>query len=297
VRRRSEWQGSLLILLSAACFGAGSIFGKAAYAAGADVLTFLFLRFLIASVLLWLGIAVTGHRWPALSPRSLAVCVALGAVGYAPQSLIFFTALRYISASLAALILYTYPPIVTLLAMVILGEGLDRWKVMALGTAAVGLLLTLSRGLGAATGLGVGLVLLSAVSFSVYIVVSRMVLRGVPSLAASAVIIPSACAAFGLYGGLAGQLRFGLSSGAYLAIVGMAVVSTVLAIVMFFAGLERVGASRAAILSTVEPVVTLSLGAALLGERLTLSQVAGGACIVGAVLLLHGAPLAPEPGR
>jgi drug/metabolite transporter (DMT)-like permease len=61
----------------------------------------------------------------------------------------------------------------------------------------------------------------------------------------------------------------------------------VVAIVAFFAGLGRVGPARAAILSTVEPVITLALAVLVLGEPLGWSQAAGGALILAAILILQ----------
>ncbi|HLJ61765.1 MAG TPA: DMT family transporter [bacterium] len=280
-------QGTALVLISAVGFGTMSIFAKTAYAAGANVPTTLFLRFLLASVLLWGGLAATGRVRFGLSARQVLVCVALGAIGYAAMSLAFFSALEYVPASLASLVLYTYPPVVTLLAFILLREGLDGRKCLALAAAALGLMLVLGIGTGAVRGVGVVLALVASASYSAYIIAARVLLRSVPPVAASAIVIAAAGTTFGIYGAASGTLRLSMSIPAYAAIAGMAVVSTVLAIGAFFAGLERVGASRAAILSTVEPVVTLALAAAVLGERLAPVQVAGGACILGAVFLLH----------
>ena len=168
-----------------------------------------------------------------------------------------------------------------------MASPLDRRKLLALGLAASGLILALGPGAGRAAGIGVALALGSACAYSAYIIALRRFVRDIPPIAAAAVILPSACVVFGLYGVLTGTLDLALSPRAYLAIGGIAVISTVFASTMFFAGLALVGASRAAILSTFEPVVTLTLGAALLGERLTATQWAGGACIVGAVFLLY----------
>jgi drug/metabolite transporter (DMT)-like permease len=63
-------------------------------------------------------------------------------------------------------------------------------------------------------------------------------------------------------------------------------VSTVAAITWFFAGLKRVGPTRASTLSTVEPAVTVALAALMLDERIALVQLAGGALILAAVVLL-----------
>lgn len=280
-------QGTTLVLLSAAGFGAMSIFAKAAYAAGANVPTTLFLRFLLASVVLWGGLAATGRARFGLSARAVVLCVGLGAIGYAAMSLAFFSALEYVSASLASLVLYTYPPVVTLLAFIVLREGLDGRKCLALAAAALGLVFVLGVGGGPVRGVGVVLALVASASYSAYIIAARVLLRGVPPLAASAIVIAAAGTTFGIYGAASGTLRLSMSIPAYAAIAGMAVVSTVLAIAAFFAGLERVGASRTAILSTFEPVVTLTLAAAVLGDRLAPVQLAGGVCILGAVVLLH----------
>ena len=75
--------------------------------------------------------------------------------------------------------------------------------------------------------------------------------------------------------------------GAWGSLAGLAVVSTVVAEVAFFAGLPRTGASRAAILSTVEPLFTLFLSALFLGEAIPAIRYVGGGVIVGSVLLLH----------
>ncbi|HXX39922.1 MAG TPA: DMT family transporter [bacterium] len=279
--------GTFFILLSAAGFGAMSIFAKVAYASGANVPTTLFLRFVLASVVLWGGLALTGRIPRALSGRFVIACAGLGAIVYATMSLALFSALVYVSASLVALVLYTYPTIVTVLAFLLLREGLGRRKCLALAISSLGLVLVLGMSVGSAHGPGVVLALLASVAYSAYIVAARVLLRGAPALVASAIVIPAAGATFGVYAAVSGTLRLSMSLSAYAAIVGMALLSTVLAIVAFLVGLERVGASRAAILSTFEPVVTLTLAATLLGERLAPMQLAGGACILGAVLLLH----------
>ena len=67
----------------------------------------------------------------------------------------------------------------------------------------------------------------------------------------------------------------------------IASVSTVMPIVLFMAGLARVGASTASIASTVEPVITVVLAWLVLGEVLGPLQLAGGALVLSAVVLLQ----------
>ncbi|WP_286880180.1 DMT family transporter, partial [Cupriavidus sp. UBA2526] len=80
--------------------------------------------------------------------------------------------------------------------------------------------------------------------------------------------------------------QFLASAGGWLALVAIALVSTVLAILTFFAGLQRLGASKASMLSTLEPVVTVVLAAVLLGEHIGPTQAVGGGLILAGVLWL-----------
>jgi drug/metabolite transporter (DMT)-like permease len=67
----------------------------------------------------------------------------------------------------------------------------------------------------------------------------------------------------------------------------------VFGISLLLAGIVRTGATRAALLSTVEPVVTIALAAVLLGDRLSGPQLAGGGLVLAAVLLTQWRR--PEP--
>ena len=69
----------------------------------------------------------------------------------------------------------------------------------------------------------------------------------------------------------------------WLSVVAIAVISTVISMSAFLAGMAIVGPNRASVLASLEVVVTLVLAIALLGERLTLPQWAGASLILGAV--------------
>ena len=80
------------------------------------------------------------------------------------------------------------------------------------------------------------------------------------------------------------------SAAGWAAVAGIALVSTVAAITLFFAGLARIGPTQASTLSTIEPVFTIVLAALLLGERIEMIQAIGGVLILGAVVMLARAP-------
>src|SRR3954465_6046351 len=107
--------GALLCLASAAAFGAMGVFGKLAYAGGATVGTLLSVRFLVAAALLWALLLAAGGaaELRALTRRDVVLALGLGTFGYAAQAGCYFAALARMDASLLALVVYTFPAIVT----------------------------------------------------------------------------------------------------------------------------------------------------------------------------------------
>lgn len=289
-----QLQGALLVALSAAAFGALPILARQAYAGGVDLYGMLVSRFAIGAVLLALIAVARGARWP--RGRTLAAVLAMGGLGYVGQSFLYFSALRYADAGLVALLLYAFPFIVAVLAAVFLRERLDRARAIALLAASVGLAMTIGGGQG--TPLGIALGLGAAVVYAVYIVIGTRVLREVDALAASSLI----CAAAALvYGGMSlGRAAFGAApswpatAAAWWSVLALALISTVLAIGAFFAGLQRLGATMTSVLSTLEPVVSVALAVAVLGEHVSLLQAAGGAVVIGTAIWLA---LRPPPSK
>jgi drug/metabolite transporter (DMT)-like permease len=96
---------------------------------------------------------------------------------------------------------------------------------------------------------------------------------------------------------LGGTPHFPQSATAWAAVLAIALVSTVVAMVGFFAGIKRLGAADAATLSTLEPVVTFALAAIFLDEPVTASQMAGGAIVLGAVIALARGQAAPDQDK
>jgi drug/metabolite transporter (DMT)-like permease len=279
-------RGALLVALSASAFGAMAIFGRFAYAGGTDVLGLLTLRFVIGGAALALVAAKRGVVWP--RGRTLASIAAMGALGYVGQSICYFVALQHAQASLVALLLYLYPAFVTVLAAIMLGERITRVKAAALVLCLAGSALMVGGGHG--EPLGIALALAAAVVYSLYIVVGARVTRGVDPLATTAVVCLAAAGVFvsaslvRTAAGMPPHLPSTLS--AWAALAAIALVSTVTAMLAFFAGLTRLGAARTSMLSTLEPVVTVTLAAVVLGETFTAMQWAGGAAVLAAVLWL-----------
>jgi drug/metabolite transporter (DMT)-like permease len=280
-RRWSAPIGALLIALSAASFGAMAIFARIAYGSGANVSGVLLIRFSLAGGLLLLLLRLSGRRLP--RGRPLLVCAAMGGIGYVGQALAYFSALQHASAGLVALLLYLYPVLVGLLAALFLGEAMTWRKAALLALSFVGSVLTIGAGGGSLQGILLGIA--CALIYSLYILVGGRYLGGVDAIGSSTVVCLSAAAVMGALGGLMPP-RLPSGAGGWAAVAGIALISTVVAIWAFLAGMQRLGAGRAAILSTLEPVVTVLLAALCLQEPLLPLQLAGGALILAAAVLV-----------
>jgi drug/metabolite transporter (DMT)-like permease len=298
--------GPALCLFSAACFGAMAIFGKLAYAAGVSPAALLLLRFSVAAVLLGMllalrpGLRVTrpGPEPPPVSmtrARLLGTALGLGALGYATQATLYFSALQRVDASLVALVLYTYPALVTVAAALLGRERPTPGRSAALVVASCGTLLVLlgAGGFGF-DPVGVALAFGAAVTYTVYILVTDTVVHRLSPVVLAALVTTGASAALAVRAVLTGGVDFGFGSTGWVWIACIAVVSTVVATLAFFAGLRRTGPSTAAILSTFEPVVTTALAALTLNEFLTPVQLAGGLVVLSSVALLQ-LPLVSTP--
>jgi drug/metabolite transporter (DMT)-like permease len=280
-----------MCLASGAAFGAMAVFGKLAYGEGVTVGTLLAARFAIAAGLFWLLLLAGGgaREVRALGRRDRRTGLALGACGYAVQAGCFFAALERIDASLLSLLLYTYPALVAVAAVALGRERLDGRRVTALALALGGLVLVLAgAGTGALDAVGAALGVTAALVYTTYILVSEGVVGRVRAPVLSALVCTGAAVSLTAGSALLGELRPGdVTLAGWGWLVCLSAVSTVGAISLFFAGLRRVGPTTASILSTVEPIVTVLAAFAVFGEKLDAVQLAGGALVIAAVLVLN----------
>jgi drug/metabolite transporter (DMT)-like permease len=271
----------VLVLVSAVAFGTLAVLAPLAYAAGATPVTLLFLRFSTAGLLMLAYAAVRRDEFP--RGRLLAGLMLMGGAWYVLQALAYFTALELTSPGMVVLLLYLYPALTTLIAALFLKERVTWGKLLALALALVGCFFTIGPAVYGEL-LGVLLALAAAFLYASYIVVGGRVMEQVEVLPATAVITTSAGSVFGGLVVLRGYSPPTTVVG-WAAVAASAVLSIV-ALGTFFAGLERVGPSIAAILSTVEPLVTILLARLLLGVAVEVSQLVGGGLIIGAVVAL-----------
>jgi drug/metabolite transporter (DMT)-like permease len=282
-------------LSSAAAFGAMGVLGKLAYEDGATVGTLLAVRFALAALLFW-GLAVVGGAGAelrSLDRRDVLIALALGALGYTAQAGAYFSALARMDAGLLSLVLYTFPAIVACAGIALGRERLEARRLAALVIASAGLMLVLATaGTGELDPLGTALGLGAAVVYSAYILLSAGIATRMRPRIFATLVCTGAAVTLTAGSAALGQLRPGeLTVAGWGWLACLAVVSTVAAVTLLFAGIARVGPTIASIVSTVEPVVTVLLAFVVFGEVLGAPQLLGGALVLGSVLVLHARPL------
>ena len=183
------------------------------------------------------------------------------------------TAIKYASAGLVALLLYLYPMFVFILSVIVFREKVTCVKVIAIIVALIGTALTVDPKGGQL--IGALLAIAAALIYSVYIIVGTNVMKHVSAVQSSTVILhPQVWYMESL---TARQWRaFSHRELRLVTMSGIVLVATVIPVVTFLAGLERVGPTNAAMLSTLEPVVTVLLAAWLFKERLKVCRLLGG---------------------
>ncbi|MBB2915561.1 drug/metabolite transporter (DMT)-like permease [Streptosporangium becharense] len=272
-------RGVVATLVSAAAFGLMPVFAFYAYGTGMSVTTLLAARFAIAAAvfLAWLGVR---GRLVRLTGRQWAILALLGGVMYAAQSLLYFTAVERISPALAALLLYLYPGLVSVLSALV-----ERTRP---GWSTVGPILVSLAGLALVVGrveadldvIGMLAAVGAAVAYACYIVLGSRVSAALSPAVTTGYLSMFATGSFVVLGLVTGGLDLGFAAVGWAWAATVALVSTVLAIVLFFVGATALGPVRASLLSMFEPVVAVVATWLLLGGSLTAAQLAGGAVVL-----------------
>ena len=289
---RESTVGAVLVLGAAAGFGTIGIFGKLAVAIDLDLATLLPVRFTIATLVVVALAAGRGWAFPE-SERDWLATLALG-VTYTAMTLCFFVSLRFLTAGIATIVLYTYPTFVVALSALFLGERVTARKLIALGLATGGIALVVGVGVADIDPLGVGLALGAAVCYAVYTTGSRMLSPSISSRPLMVGVLVGTTGSMLVYGVLDGGLALPAGRDEWSIVLGLALVSTVLPHLLFYEGVSRLQASRVGVVSTAEPVVTVVLGVILLGEVVTLTVLAGGLLVLCGVLVVQSGER--EPG-
>jgi len=299
---RTPLFGFVIVLVAASLFGTLGPLSNFAYDAGMEPVPFIAWRAALGTIgigafVAW-RLARGGERLASLrdlrTPERAALAVACACA--AALNLAMFVAFDRITVALALLCFYTYPAMVAGVDIAFGREVLDRTKWIALGLALGGMVAVVISQLDPVAGvkldgIGVALALVAAVCQTIFMTVSRRGYRRIPADQAMTLILGSSFIIFLV-------LALGTGSGAALALpvaqpsllpmlLFAGLFTAAIPSLFFLVGIRVIGGTRAGVVMLFEPVVGVALAAILLGESLQPIQLAGGAAILAAALILQ----------
>lgn len=282
---RYAQQGIVAALLSAMLMGLAPIFGKQALSAGVDTFALVVLRTNGAAVALWLLLILYRRRYIFIHPVGFIACLTAGMVN-GIGSLMYYSGLALLDASLAQ-ILYTIHPLILALLLSLDGHPISRLTIlrMMLAFPAVIYLLTANDGDHIARIQGMLLMLGGAFMYALHTAVIHRTLRDVPPQTVTLYTITAM--AFVVWPSLffASKPFVDTPPSGWIGIVGLTIV-TIFSRLFLFAGIKRLGGLQAALLGLSELVVSVLAAFIFFGEKLSSTQWIGAIVLVISVAMV-----------
>ncbi|WP_255368631.1 DMT family transporter [Polaromonas sp. OV174] len=286
---KSIASGLLLATFGAIAFSGKAIIVKLAYRYGVDAVTLIMYRMLFALPIFALMAWWASRGKAALTRKDWLGVLWLGFTGYYLASFLDFAGLAHISASLERLILYLNPTLVMLLGLVLYQRRITRRQVVAMAISYCGVVLVFGHEItlqGPDVAWGALLVLLSAVSYAIYMVYSGELVKRLGSLRLVGLATSIAC----LLCLLQFLLLRPLSAAAvapeviWLSLLN-AILCTAVPVLMVMMAIERIGASLSAQTGMVGPMSTILMGVWILGEPFTAWVAAGTVLVIAGIFV------------
>ncbi|MGQ0569400.1 MAG: DMT family transporter [Armatimonadota bacterium] len=276
--------------VAAGLWGTLGVAARSIFAAGLTPLGAATWRATGAFTILFVYCLIVDRRALRITWRDLPLFAAYGAVSIAGFMTVYFTAIELTTVATAAVLLYTAPAWVVVLARIFFGESMTPMKAAAVGLAFAGCLLVIGgispaamrlTPVGLLAGLGAGL------TYALYSIFGKTALRRHSPL--TTVVYTLGFGAFILVIASGGLPR--LPPGSLPALVYVTVFPTATAYLLFVAGLRWVEAGRASVVAALEPVVAALGGALFLREAFGAVQWIGAALVIAGVVLVQGETL------
>ncbi|GKT12821.1 MAG: hypothetical protein ISEC1_P1802 [Thiomicrorhabdus sp.] len=284
--------GFLLAIIGTALFSLKSIFIKLAYIEGLNADSVLMVRMAIALpiylvILAWL---IKTKPIPECLSSKLLKITLLGFIGYYLSSWLDLKGLEMISAQLERLTLFTYPILVAILGALFFNTPLTRKIILALIVTYVGLVIVFMQELslsGENVPLGILLVFLAALSFSFYVLFGKNLIQQIGSLWFTSLAMSVSSAFVLIHFAIIGDFdNLHISNLAWLWLVLLAVVSTVIPSFMISEAIHRIGPAQTGIIGILGPIMTMGLAIYLLNEVFTIWHLLGMCLVIGGVAIL-----------
>lgn len=247
-----------------------------------SILNMLFWRFFIASVGLLLFLILPRKKLSFRFKEAASACLA-GGLFYVGGAAFYFVGSKYIGTGFAMVLFYVAPALVALLNWLFYHQRLNKYYYISFLCILMGVFFLVDMSNLVFDVYGILFSILAALSYAFYIVFSKSQIKDLSPLFSSFMISVGCSMIFFILAVWHGEFFIPLNSIVWLNILAIGVISTALPIYFLLIGLKYINSTKAAIVSILEPVVTVIIGVILLDESMTWTQ------LIGIIVILLGA--------
>lgn len=280
----------LMIIIGAALWGTIGVFVQGLYDLGFTPLEVVALRVIFAFLAIFLFVLWKDRPALKIKLRHLHYFIGTGILSIVFFNWAYFTAIQEMNLSIAAVLLYTGPAFVTIMSRIFFKEKFTKQKVIALFMTFIGCIFVIGLfplNLGQISLFGVLVGIGSGFGYALYTIFSKFALKHYSSMTITVYTFLLASIALLPTTGLVPTANEWFTTEALLISLGLGIVPTVVAYLLYTKGLEKVESSKASIMTTVEPVVAALIGVLVFKDVLSFWQVGGMIFIISAVLLIN----------
>ncbi len=283
-------KGLLCGAVAAATYGMNPLFTLPLYQQGMDADSVLFCRYLLAAGML-AALMVRQRESFQLANREV-LPVVIGGVLFSISSLSLFVCYNYMAAGIASTLLFVYPVMVALIMAVFFKEKITRVTQLSIALSLVGIGLLYKGEDGAVLSFtGVVLVLISALSYAIYIVgINFSALKSMPTLKLTFYVLVSGLVIYFVRLRCGLDLKLACSWSGVLNLLALALLPTVISLLCTRWAVAAIGSTPTAILGALEPVTAIFFGVLIFHEVLTFRLICGVVLIIVAVSLIVAGP-------
>ena len=284
-KKRMVW-GIFVALISAAGFGATAPLGKGLLNAGVNQFLMLAIRYSFSALIIWIYLIMKKGSidWKIKSKGEGLMYLVLGSINFI-NAHFYYLAIQYISVSLHIVIFYTYPFLVVLLSLIFYKEKLDKKTAISLMIAFLGICITVMSRNNEYSIFGMFASFCAAIFFSIYLTgLGHQKIRNKNALVVVAYTNSISGILYIITTIMTDEVTLNFSSAIWIRLMALVIIGTALAYVTLAHAVKLIGATKASIVSTFEPIEAIFLSVVFLGEVLTFNQVIGTICVIFAII-------------
>jgi len=267
-------KGIFFAIVSAIGFSVMPFFALQVYKYNVSTFTLLFIRFSVSGFIL---LIYSKFKLKNISVKRIDYLsfFFLGGVLYTAQAILHFKSIKYINPSIAILLLFTYPIFVCIMSSFV-RKTLPRLKMIsAIIIALFGLCLVLCTDFYSVNLIGVVLSVGAAVIYSIYTLVGDLSVKNHPPLITCSYVTLFASLSMFFIGFSQNQLNFNIESQAWIYLLGIIFISTIVSDLAFFYALELIGPIKSSSIGMIEPIFTAIFSFYIYGDKLIYGQYFG----------------------